>query len=51
MFHKGHAANLKVAASLNIFLETNKTCCIIKTLAVIALKVVANEKRVAAYLK
>ena len=45
------AAILKVAASLNVFSETNKTCCIIKILAVIASKVAANEKKVAANIK
>jgi len=37
-------ANLKVAAILNDFLQTNKTCCITKVLAAIAFNVLQIEK-------
>jgi len=62
--HRGHAAilkvaaflnisaaNLKVAAILNNFLQTNKTCCMIKILATIACNVLQIEKNVVANTK
>ena len=42
--HRGHAAILKVAPILNIFLQTIKTCCIIKILAAVAFNVLQIEK-------
>ena len=49
--HRGHAAILKVAAILNNFLQTIKTCCVIKILAAVAFNVLQIEKTRSLWLK